>query len=118
MRLPHGRIVGVGYCASAENRYLQVTKAGGERLAMQNEEKRKGTDMAAATATRPPRSLTLRHDLHPVLRAAIDGVSDWGLYRRTVCELSDLSGRDLADLGLHRREIRRVAHDAVYGARR
>ena len=39
-------------------------------------------------------------------------------YRRTLRDLSDLSGHELADLGLHRSEIRRVAHDSVYGARR
>jgi uncharacterized protein YjiS (DUF1127 family) len=33
-------------------------------------------------------------------------------------ELCDLSNRDLADMGLHRSEIRRVAVDSVYGARR
>lgn len=38
------------------------------------------------------------------------------LYRRTIDELRSLSDRDLADLGLHRHEIGRVAHESVYGA--
>lgn len=36
------------------------------------------------------------------------------LYRQTVNELSALSGRDLADLGLNRSEIKRVAYQAAY----
>ena len=36
------------------------------------------------------------------------------LYRKTVNELSALSGRDLADLGLNRSEIKRVAYQAAY----
>lgn len=38
------------------------------------------------------------------------------LYRRTVAELSALSTRDLADLGLSRAQIRTVAREAAYGA--
>jgi len=37
------------------------------------------------------------------------------LYKRTFDELSDLSDRDLADLGLTRASLRSVAHEAVYG---
>lgn len=36
------------------------------------------------------------------------------LYRRTLAELSGLSNRELADLGLHRSELRRVAYQAAY----
>jgi len=39
----------------------------------------------------------------------------WRLYRRSVVELSALSGHELADLGLSRSGIRSAAHDAVYG---
>ena len=37
-------------------------------------------------------------------------------YRRTVRELSALSNRDLADLGISRGEIKYLAHEAAYGA--
>ncbi|EPX86569.1 putative small protein [Rubellimicrobium thermophilum DSM 16684] len=39
------------------------------------------------------------------------------LYRQTLNELSALSDRDLADLGLHRSQIADVAAEAAYGAR-
>ena len=35
-------------------------------------------------------------------------------YRQTLSELASLSDRDLADLGLHRADIRGVARDAAY----
>lgn len=38
------------------------------------------------------------------------------MYRTTVDELSALSNRDLADLGLGRADIRRVALEAAYGS--
>lgn len=37
------------------------------------------------------------------------------LYRRTVRELSALSNRELADLGLNPSIIERVAHESAYG---
>lgn len=36
-------------------------------------------------------------------------------YRQTVRELSQLSARELADLGLNPYNIRATAHEAVYG---
>ncbi len=39
------------------------------------------------------------------------------LYRRTLDELSGLSNRELADLGLSRSGIRAIAYDAAYGQR-
>ena len=37
------------------------------------------------------------------------------LYRHTLAELSQLSDRELADLGLSRHSIETVAHEAAYG---
>ncbi|WP_420014075.1 DUF1127 domain-containing protein [Tateyamaria sp.] len=37
------------------------------------------------------------------------------VYRTTVNELSELSGRELADLGIHPSEIKRLAWEAAYG---
>lgn len=46
--------------------------------------------------------------------------ASWGRYwryRRTLNELAALSARDLADLGLHRSMLRRVAYQATYDGR-
>ncbi len=43
--------------------------------------------------------------------------ADYRVYRRSINELSDLSSRELADLGLHRSEIKRIAYETVYGQR-
>ena len=74
--------------------------------------------MAASIATRHHRAQTLRAELHQTVLSARERFAAWVLYRRTVRELSDMRGRELADLGLHRSEICRVAYDSVYGARR
>ena len=39
--------------------------------------------------------------------------STWQRYRRTVSELASLSDRDLADLGISRSDIPRLARDAT-----
>lgn len=36
------------------------------------------------------------------------------VFRTTYAELNSLSGRELADLGLHRSELRRIAYEAAY----
>ena len=36
------------------------------------------------------------------------------VYKATLRELSELSSRDLADLGIHRSSIRRVAYESAY----
>jgi uncharacterized protein YjiS (DUF1127 family) len=40
-------------------------------------------------------------------------ITTWKRYSRTVSELQSLSNRDLADLGIARADINRVAKDAV-----
>ena len=52
-----------------------------------------------------------------VVRAIEERVELHRAYRCTLDELSALSDRDLADLGLHRSEIARVAKETVYGPR-
>ncbi|MDT1063477.1 DUF1127 domain-containing protein [Paracoccus sp. CPCC 101403] len=39
------------------------------------------------------------------------------LFRQTVRELNDLSGRELADLGINRSMIRSVAYEAAWGSK-
>ncbi len=36
------------------------------------------------------------------------------VYRTTFTELNALSGRELADLGIHRSEIKRIAYEAAH----
>ncbi len=54
------------------------------------------------------------------LLAAYHGLAErvarYKTYRETMNELSQLSSRDLADLGLHRSMIKSVALEAAYGA--
>ncbi len=40
-------------------------------------------------------------------------ISTWKRYNRTVSELNALSGRELADLGIMRSDIQRIAREAV-----
>ena len=48
------------------------------------------------------------------LRSAVSGrLASYRAYRRTLDELSQLSDRDLADMGLHRSTIADVARDAA-----
>ncbi|AHD01407.1 DUF1127 domain-containing protein [Leisingera methylohalidivorans] len=49
-----------------------------------------------------------------ILDALMVKFTRYRMYRKTVSELSALSGHDLADLGLHRSEIQRVAYQAAY----
>ena len=37
------------------------------------------------------------------------------VYRTTLAELQSLSNRELADLGLHRSELKRIAWDSAHG---
>ena len=43
--------------------------------------------------------------------------SQWRVYRRTLDELSELSDRELSDLGVARGSIRAIALEAAYGRR-
>lgn len=41
-------------------------------------------------------------------------LAQWRLYRQTLSEMAELPDRQLADLGLHRSELKRAAYMAVY----
>lgn len=46
----------------------------------------------------------------------IEAASQYRQYRKTVSELSNLSTKELTDLGLSHSSIKSVAQEAVYGA--
>jgi uncharacterized protein YjiS (DUF1127 family) len=46
-----------------------------------------------------------------------DRYAKYQVFRTTVAELSNLSDRDLADLGIHRTEIGEIARNAANGAK-
>ncbi len=51
--------------------------------------------------------------LHAATDALVGRINRYRLYRRTLDELSGLTNRELADIGLHRSELRRVAAEAA-----
>lgn len=57
---------------------------------------------------------TLRDRLAARIETARADYAKWRVYRVTMAELSALSNRDLADLGLSRSMIRGVALEAAY----
>ncbi|WP_210877981.1 DUF1127 domain-containing protein [Roseovarius autotrophicus] len=73
--------------------------------------------MAQSIVTRDSAAASVGEELRRAVNAAMQRLADHRAYRRTIRELSDLSTHDLADLGLHRSEIRRVAYETVYGHR-
>jgi uncharacterized protein YjiS (DUF1127 family) len=50
-----------------------------------------------------------------LVRTLRESLERRSVYRRTLRELSALSNRELADLGLHRSMLTRVALEAAYG---
>lgn len=63
------------------------------------------------------RTGALRHTVLARLDAVREGWGRWRVYRHTLSELSTLSNRDLADLGLDRSMVKSIAMDAAYGKR-
>ena len=47
--------------------------------------------------------------------AAVAAYGNWRVYRTTLNELQELSPREMADLGMNRSMIRRIALEAAYG---
>ena len=70
--------------------------------------------MAFASQTRTATG-SLKLDLSAAVYTLFSRAADYRAYRRTVTELSRLTSRELADLGLNRSTIRSTARAAVYG---
>ncbi|NNU81431.1 DUF1127 domain-containing protein [Halovulum dunhuangense] len=58
---------------------------------------------------------TLGERASGIFAALVRRAADWREFRRTFDELSQLSDRDLSDLGIARCEIARIARESVYG---
>jgi uncharacterized protein YjiS (DUF1127 family) len=52
---------------------------------------------------------------HPMFEVLKSRISNWKRYNRTVTELQALTNRELADLGIARGDIQRVAREAARG---
>jgi uncharacterized protein YjiS (DUF1127 family) len=70
--------------------------------------------MAYASETRTTgKSLGL--NLGGLWASLTERYTKYSVYRATVAELDALTDRELADLGLHRSQLRDVAYEAAYG---
>ncbi|MFB2530826.1 DUF1127 domain-containing protein [Paracoccus sp. p3-h83] len=53
--------------------------------------------------------------LRGTIASLADAYARRRVYNETLRELSALTARDMADLGIHRSMITRIAHEAAYG---
>ena len=74
------------------------------------------TMIAQETGRSAPALDTLRRRFGKALAEITAWRARRALYRQTMFELSTLTDRDLADLGIARCDIRRIARDASQGA--
>lgn len=58
---------------------------------------------------------THNHGFAAVFAKVKEAIAKRRLYAHTIKELSQLTDRELADLGLHHGQIHSVAHNSVYG---
>lgn len=93
------------------------TKGATNQSARRNENIRKDVEMPNTIRIRRSALHVVGEKVTTWLSTARERLADYTLYQRSVSELCDLSGRELADLGLHRSEIKRVAYETVYGHR-
>jgi len=60
-------------------------------------------------------NIGLSERLAHIVKSLRESMTRRRVYKETVRELSALSSRDLADLGIHRAMITRIALEAAYG---
>ena len=109
MHLLHSSIDVAGYCAIAAFTYFHPQANAGTGQQDKNERNNK---MAMATNT-PALKGTHFGGITTLVEAAKTRFARYRLYRQTVSELSALSNRELADLGLSRAMIRGLARQAA-----
>ena len=111
MHLLHSGIAHATHCAIAALTYLCITEA----KTLSNVTRVRGRKMAFANTvqTHDVRTGDRFSNVFTNLTARYEA---YKVYRKTFAELSDLSDRDLADLGIHRSSLRAIANEAAYGA--
>lgn len=113
MQLLHGSISRPRDCAGAAFAYLDANTAAEAR---RDPKRRKDEKMAATThiTAHKGASLALPGSLFQAVR---ERFAAYRRYRRTLNELSQLTSRELADLGLHRSMLKSVALEAAKSGR-
>lgn len=109
MHLLHSSIDVVTYCAIAAFAYLQSQARAGR---YRQDKKIRMMSMAVASTHTAVKNAPA-FGFGAVLENAKTRFVRYRMYRQTVNELSALSNHELADLGLHRSMIRRVALQAA-----
>ncbi|MXU63859.1 DUF1127 domain-containing protein [Oceanomicrobium pacificus] len=71
--------------------------------------------MAYVSTTTNTAASTNLDGLNGWFAARAEAFRNWRAYRRTLAELEALTNRDLADLGLSRSGLKRLALEATYG---
>jgi uncharacterized protein YjiS (DUF1127 family) len=117
MRMLHGSIAPLRYCAGAATAPSSVHRKRNEEQSgfdagAKNERKR--LIMAYVNTTRTGNT-SVADRLNGVIASLKAAYALRRIYNRTVYELSGLSDRDLADLGVHRSMIAEIAREAAYG---
>lgn len=69
--------------------------------------------MAYVNSTRAP-AVSFSDRLNALVKVASDMIARRKIYTQTVFELSSLSDRDLADLGISRTQIGKIAREAAF----
>ena len=110
MHLLHSGIVHSLDCAAAALVYLCVNQA----ITLLQQTDRKSTTMAFLNISHSFEA-TILERASATWKSMSEQYAQYRLQRRTLNELSALSNRDLADLGIHRSNIRAAAHAATHG---
>ena len=121
MQMLHSGIVSLGYCARAALGYLTFNRSDHkQRFARENADgvdfgrPEKETTMAYLSGARTG-AVSITDRLGEIFSQASEAYSKWRIYRNTLNELRELGDREIADLGLARSSLRRVALEAAYG---
>jgi uncharacterized protein YjiS (DUF1127 family) len=120
MRLLHGGIEEGADCATAANGpSLAQQRRGFEKNLRRSPEGTRAKDMnvrltmAYVNSTRAP-AVSFSDRLNALVKVASDMIARRKIYTQTVFELSSLSDRDLADLGISRTQIGKIAREAAF----